>query len=431
MVGNGHGEDMMYFSTKLRKQYMRQSMVGIFLLIAAVIGAVASIYVIRFALIPYIGTNAQIVASLINAVQIQVANLIYDSLAKKLNDRENHRTETMHEDALISKVFLFEFVNNYASFFYLAFFAELFHDCPVKDAGGCMLPLTYNLAIIFVSRTIVGNLISFLLPYATVLHRRRELNKKARVHQKDLSCFSRPELEFTLEPYDTQASSIEDFTELAIQFGYASMFASALPMAPFLSLLSICVGTTCKAWKMVHLYQRPCPTSCEDIGTWQTIFTIVCVVSVISNASLTVFTMTVTNTFTDFTRFWIYIGFQWTCFLMQVVIMESIPDVSDSVTIQQMRQEFLVDKLIDQVPDDIIGEVESLADDKFEILERLSATKKDSCLKDREPGGSEAGILVERRTGNDSPAVDADADYAVARDDDAPFQAEFNINLGE
>jgi hypothetical protein len=38
-----------------------------------------------------------------------------------LNQWENHRTDTDYENHLILKTFLFQFVNSYASFFYIAF----------------------------------------------------------------------------------------------------------------------------------------------------------------------------------------------------------------------------------------------------------------------------------------------------------------------
>ncbi len=42
-------------------------------------------------------------------------NIVYFKIAKWLNDKENHRTETEHEDQLIIKTFLFQFFNSCAS----------------------------------------------------------------------------------------------------------------------------------------------------------------------------------------------------------------------------------------------------------------------------------------------------------------------------
>jgi hypothetical protein len=56
-----------------------------------------------------------------NAVQIFVLNTVYKTVALKLNDFENHRTESEYENKLIVKVFLFQFVNSFSSFIYIAF----------------------------------------------------------------------------------------------------------------------------------------------------------------------------------------------------------------------------------------------------------------------------------------------------------------------
>ena len=47
---------------------------------------------------------------------------------------ENHRTQTSYEDALIIKLFGFQFVNSYTSLFYIAFFRQV----------QCCLIMVYN-----------------------------------------------------------------------------------------------------------------------------------------------------------------------------------------------------------------------------------------------------------------------------------------------
>jgi hypothetical protein len=50
----------------------------------------------------------------------------------------------------------------------------------------------------------------------------------------------------------------------------------------------------------------------------QSIFLLISVISVVTNAGLTVFTMNTLNQFTDATRYWIFVLFQWVCFILQV-----------------------------------------------------------------------------------------------------------------
>jgi hypothetical protein len=110
---------------------------------------------------------------------------------------------------------------------------------------------------------------------------------------------------------------------------------------------------------------------------------------VLTNAGLIAFTMDVLDPFSESTRYWVFVGFQWICFSMQVqysmhhrcrpsvpfteltcrcvplsrrvsaqmLIMEAIPDVPEEIDIQLMRTEFISRKLIDKVGDDVNEDV--------------------------------------------------------------------------
>ena len=64
------------------------------------------------------------------------------------------------------------------------------------------------------------------------------------------------------------ASSLEDYAELAIQFGYTAMFVTALPCAAFFACVSTMVEIKGDGWKLLNLHQRPFPKGAEDIGMW-------------------------------------------------------------------------------------------------------------------------------------------------------------------
>ena len=61
----------------------------------------------------------------INLVLILVFNYFYELLAFWLTEKELHRTQTNFDDSLTVKIYLFQFVNYYASIFYIAFFKVL------------------------------------------------------------------------------------------------------------------------------------------------------------------------------------------------------------------------------------------------------------------------------------------------------------------
>ncbi len=157
------GSPTFHFPEKTRRWRLRQSFIVTFLSILLVIGVVASIYIVRFQLTDALGDGyAQTIASIINAIVIQITNYTYNLVAISLTDYENHRTNTEYEDQIIMKIFVFQFINSYASFYYLAFVAEPVGDCPNDD---CMSSLAINLGIIFATRLLTKNLIDIVIPY--------------------------------------------------------------------------------------------------------------------------------------------------------------------------------------------------------------------------------------------------------------------------
>ncbi len=66
---------MRHFPSVTRRTYVLQSVVSVVSLILLVVGVVVSIYVIRYTITGDVGPgNAQLVASIANAIQIQVTH---------------------------------------------------------------------------------------------------------------------------------------------------------------------------------------------------------------------------------------------------------------------------------------------------------------------------------------------------------------------
>ena len=107
-------------------------------------------------------------------------------------------------------------------------------------------------------------------------------DEHAKSVQKELSDI---EATYSLPVYDEMLSSIDDYSEMIVQvsflsclfqehilyllkFGYSTMFVAGFPLAIVMSLLNNYVELRVDSWKLFHLYRRPFPRSCEDIGTW-------------------------------------------------------------------------------------------------------------------------------------------------------------------
>lgn len=248
------GQPMMFFPKHDARKRNRYSVAIVCSMVLMVIGVVTSIYVIRFALqSSSVAPYSSLVASVLNTIQITIFNIIYNKVATKLTDYENHRTDTNYEDSMIVKLFAFQFVNSYASFFFLAFIAAHLNKPPSDDdsaadnvgqcgAETCMTPLATNLAIIFGTKITVNSCLEVILPYKAY---KDKLKAETEGTTKTLS---RPEKDYMLLPYDIMAESIKDYADTAIQFGFMTLFITALPIACLFSLLSCIIKVKVNGW---------------------------------------------------------------------------------------------------------------------------------------------------------------------------------------
>lgn len=84
-------------------------------------------------------------------------------------------------------MFVFQFINSYASFFFIAFIAAYIQQPPntpsnwVGQCGGpdCMTPLSINLAIIFGTRLTLTNFLDIFIPYLAYKDKLKEETKGA------------------------------------------------------------------------------------------------------------------------------------------------------------------------------------------------------------------------------------------------------------
>jgi hypothetical protein len=199
------GSLITYFSDTEVTFKLISSTIVVATFVAIMCGSLAGIYVLRFNINDRVGTSeSSYVASALTTALILTMNTIYQTVAKKLTDHENHRTDTLYEDALSAKIFVFQFLNSYASFFFIAFVAPFItpsQNNPKNFPGQCgaetcMQPLAINLGIVFGMRLTFSNIIDILVPYVQYhLNKRTEMAGASRDN-----VLSRPEKEMLLMP---------------------------------------------------------------------------------------------------------------------------------------------------------------------------------------------------------------------------------------
>jgi hypothetical protein len=117
-----HVVPTIYSDPKKTKFKLGVSIMPLITILVVVVIIVLAVLALRLFLQKEVGAGAGgIIGSIIGAVLIIVFNVLYGKLAVVLADWENHRTDTEYQDSLITKTFLFQFVNTFASLYYIAF----------------------------------------------------------------------------------------------------------------------------------------------------------------------------------------------------------------------------------------------------------------------------------------------------------------------
>lgn len=353
------GSTIRYFSPKTRFRRVLRSIVFILALILMVIGVVAGIFIFRYAATSgkwqkqFTVNGVQLggaAASTVNAIQIMVMNNVYSTVAEKLNRYENHRTDTEYEDHLIGKTFLFQFVNSYASLFYVAFIKTAVEgtDSCKPEGHGCMDELMMGLGIIFVLRLTSGNFFEVGLPWI----KRKLSSKKAGGGDSMRREPSAIEQQLALDVYD-QKGTFDDYNEMIIQFGYVTLFVVAFPLAPVMALVNNVCEIRVDAFKLITATRRPDPRGAQDIGTWGTIIDLMGSIAMVTNVALVFFTSHRTTAhLSSHERLILFVCVEHGLILLKYILMMVVDDEPHDVTLQKQRADFIVDKIVNLIADD-------------------------------------------------------------------------------
>lgn len=240
-------------------------------------------------------------SGLINLIGINILNVIYDRIAVWLTDMEVQRTQTEYEDSLTVKTYMFKFVNFYSSIFYIAFFKGKFVGYPAKynhifgqrqeecNAGGCLIELTVQLAIIMVGNQALNAILEMCLPllgkWITAFKIKAGLE---RAESEEVIAHNAWTKDYKL--IDTSNNSLfGEYLEMVVQYGFVTLFVTAFPLAPLFALLNNIFEMRLDARKFLTYYRRPVPQRVRNIGVWMAIMNIVCRLAVASNAFILAF----------------------------------------------------------------------------------------------------------------------------------------------
>ncbi|KAK9510462.1 hypothetical protein O3M35_005246 [Rhynocoris fuscipes] len=238
------------------------------------------------------------IPSIVYAILVYAMNLVYRRFATFLTEWENHRTQSQFDRHRVTKLVLFEFVNNFMSLFYIAFV--------IQD----MELLRYQLAVLLIILQALNNVQEAILPLL-LKHCYHKMNNKIPLKKEtpdrrgsifQLKQYGRL-IELVgvkeLDPNDSRIQQAitegsmekyedpyDDYLELFVQFGYVFLFSSVYPMAAFWAFLNNFLEIRSDAFKLCCVNQRPMSRKVKDTGAWQRSFQALCALSVMTNCAL-------------------------------------------------------------------------------------------------------------------------------------------------
>lgn len=302
------GETVRWFSAKKRLQ--RQLLQVPFALLAAfALGTLIctcfgiEIFISEIYNGPFKSVLVFIPTALLTILVPTISTYLMD-FAKRLTDFENYETHDAHDKAMISKVFVLNFITSYLGIFLTAFvyvpfasilvpYLDIFSLTvrPFAENETQMQPPSANNFNINPDRlrkqviyfTVTAQIVSFALETVVPLVTRKGTKKLKEIQSsraeatsgaappasandppEETAFLARVRHEASLADYDVTS----DLREMCIQFGYLSLFSVVWPLVPCSFLINNWIELRGDAFKITSECKRPNPERADSIGPW-------------------------------------------------------------------------------------------------------------------------------------------------------------------
>eukprot|EP00746_Dinoflagellata_sp_MGD_P065690 gnl/MRDRNA2_/MRDRNA2_27342_c0_seq1.p1 gnl/MRDRNA2_/MRDRNA2_27342_c0~~gnl/MRDRNA2_/MRDRNA2_27342_c0_seq1.p1 ORF type:complete len:1226 (-),score=193.14 gnl/MRDRNA2_/MRDRNA2_27342_c0_seq1:114-3791(-) len=309
------------------------------------------------------------ITAIFSSMQMSLFGLMGRALAEFFNHCENYKTNNKYIDNLIFKRFVFEFVNRFNVFFYIAFAKALTEGCIEEDTNGvlrrypaqkggwrveddtkmCLYELQYQMLIVFCVQ-ISQCMLQLAVPW---------VRRWAMIAQLSIPAFAVDEAmgrarmsHFVQNAMEKQEygsmevdGTFEDYLQIMINFGHVTLFSTVFPLAPALGLLLMILEMRVDGLKLFHLLRRPWPRHTSSIGRWKFVLQTISWISIITNTALVVWAFGCFDTFQfsfPRTRYALMVLLSLFIFKASLVL---IPNVPERVHIIQKHHDFIRESL--------------------------------------------------------------------------------------
>jgi len=267
--------------------------------------------------------------------------------------------------------------------YYIAFFKRhtiLWGDSGLKDTcgddtsvdsyvfgWGCPNQLYVQLLTILGTNIAVGQAQEVLIPWLVAKAKLLWLERTVKKEESDIPKYER---EFELNQFE---GLVDEYGEMVIQYGYLTLFASSVPIAPLLAVLNNVVEMRTDTLKWLTSYNKPFYRGADDIGGWYTILQVLGVAAVVTNSLLLLFTFPpLYRAFSNdkFLVLWTVVILEHVIFLTKYIVSATVADVPSKIRTILAKQYYIQQQLIKHFERKHVGRpVEKAHSGKEEIEE--------------------------------------------------------------
>jgi len=293
------------------------------------------------------------IPSIINAVQIQIFNAIYQNVALALNEYENHKLLSQYENSLVFKIFAFTFVNTFNSLVIISFMSSLFPDlgiCLNSSTGvdDCFDAVAVQMKTLFIT-AFCKNFLEISMPYIMLSLKERTKKRNEKPLEHPFFTIDKViEEQMDKSPYAANLEvdgTLEDYMELVIQFGFLCLFAVNFPISYLMAFFTNIAEIQVDKMKIVRFKRRPTPENAKNLGTWFLILDFLSFLSIFFNAALIAYTSTCIYMQDDMTKNKVFVLFVFLFLGIKYLIKLMISDVPVKTKTVESRHNFIKDRV--------------------------------------------------------------------------------------
>jgi len=147
-------------------------------------------------------------------------------------------------------------------------------------SAGCPDEVTLQLISALLVNMFIGQSKEVAIPWIISKVKLYLLLRNDEIEKEDVAIWERDSKKADYE------GTLDEYSEIVIQYGYITLFAATFPIAPLLAVLNNIVEIRTDAFKLLTSYPRPRYRGAQNIGTWYNILEFLGIIAVMTNTAL-------------------------------------------------------------------------------------------------------------------------------------------------